>query len=57
MYRLVLPERQMELPDVKLSVGKGAFYPTVVGHFGDKERTLILLSPRYKSHESEFAAA
>lgn len=54
---LVLPERQMEMPDVKLSVGKGAFYPTVVGHFGDKERTLILLSPRYKGHEPEFGAA
>lgn len=54
---LVLAEREMEMPDVSLSVGRGAFYPTVVGHFGDKERTLILLSPRYKSHEAEFGAA
>jgi hypothetical protein len=54
---LVLGERTMEMPDAPLSVGRGAFYPTVVGHFGEKERTLILLSPRYKGHEAEFAAA
>jgi hypothetical protein len=54
---LVLAEREMEMPDARLSVGRGAFYPTVVGHFDDKERTLILLSPRYKGHEAEFAAA
>jgi hypothetical protein len=40
-----------------LSVGCGAFYPTVIGHFGEKERTLILLSPRYRGHEAEFGAA
>ncbi|HEY5551934.1 MAG TPA: hypothetical protein VIK52_08595 [Opitutaceae bacterium] len=54
---LVLAPREMEMPDAPLSVGRGAFYPTVVGHFGEKERTLILLSPRYKGHEVEFGAA
>ena len=54
---LVLAPREMEMPDARLSVGCGAFYPTVVGHFGEKERTLILLSPRYKGHEAEFGAA
>jgi hypothetical protein len=54
---LVLAPCEMEMPDAPLSVGCGAFYPTVVGHFGEKERTLILLSPRYRGHEAEFGAA
>lgn len=54
---LVLPEKQLTLPDVPMSVGRGAFYPTVVGQFGEKEHTLLLLSPRYRGHEEEFGAA
>ena len=51
---LVLHEKRLTLPDVPLSVGRGAFYPTVVGRFGEKEHTLLLLSPRYRGHEAEF---
>ena len=54
---LVLGEKELAIPDAPLSVGRGAFYPTVIGHFGEKERTLILLSPRYKGHEMELGAA
>jgi len=54
---LVLGEKKLTLPDVPLSVGRGAFYPTVVGQFGEKEHTVLLLSPRYRGHEAEFGAA
>ena len=54
---LVFAEKQTELPDVPLAVGRGAVYPTVVGTFGDKEKAVLLMSPRYKGHEAELARA
>ena len=54
---LVLPEKQVVLPDRPLAVGRGLFYPTVEATVGDEERTIILLPPRYKGHEEEFARA
>lgn len=54
---LFLPAKQAVLPDVKLAVGRGAFYPTVEGTFGEKERTVLTLPPRYRKHEEQFARA
>jgi len=54
---LVLPEKQVELPELPLAVGRGLFYPTIVATDGDNERTVVLLPPRYKGHEAEFARA
>lgn len=54
---LVLPERQVELPDHPLAVGRGLFFPTIEATVGDDERTIILLPPRYKGHEEAFARA
>jgi hypothetical protein len=60
---LFLPERSVELPEVKLAVGRGALYPTVVGWLPradgaePEEKTLLVLSPRYKGHEAAFARA
>lgn len=54
---LVLPEKQVELPDQPLAVGRGLFYPTIEAKIGEEERTIILLPPRYKGHEAEFARA
>ncbi|HLP09066.1 MAG TPA: hypothetical protein VK178_12940 [Opitutaceae bacterium] len=54
---LVLPEKQVELPDHPLAVGRGCFYPTIEATVGDEERTIILLPPRYKGHEDAFARA
>lgn len=60
---LFLPERSVELPEVKLAVGRGAFYPTVVGWLPrddgaePDEKTLLVLPPRYKGHEAAFARA
>ena len=54
---LVLPEKQVELPELPLEVGRGLFYPTIVAIDGDNERTVVLLPPRYKGHEDAFARA
>lgn len=54
---LVLPERQVELPEHPLAVGRGLFYPTIEATVGEKERTIILLPPRYRGHEEAFARA
>ncbi len=54
---LVLPERQVELPDHPLAVGRGLFFPTIEATIGEDERTIILLPPRYKGHEEAFARA
>lgn len=54
---LVLPERQVELPDYPLAVGRGLFYPTIEATVGEEECTIILLPPRYRGHEEAFARA
>ncbi|HLP00668.1 MAG TPA: hypothetical protein VK163_01490 [Opitutaceae bacterium] len=54
---LVLPEKQIELADQPLAVGRGLFYPTIEATVGDGERTIILLPPRYKGHEDALARA
>jgi hypothetical protein len=54
---LVFPEKQIELPDHPLAVGRGLFYPTIEATVGDEERTIILLPPRYKGHEDALARA
>ncbi len=54
---LVLPEKQVELPNQPLAVGRGLFFPTIEATVGDEERTIILLPPRYKGHEDAFARA
>ena len=54
---LVLPEREVAVPDEGLVVGRGVFYSEVLGHDAkaDKSRTLLLLPPRYLGHEELFA--
>lgn len=54
---LFLPPKQAALPDVKFAVGRGAFYPTLEGTFGEKEKTVLTLPPRYRGHEAAFGAA
>ena len=54
---LVLPEKQVELSDHPLAVGRGLFYPTIEATIGEEERTIILLPPRYRGHEEAFARA
>ncbi|MDQ5978274.1 MAG: hypothetical protein QG602_1248 [Verrucomicrobiota bacterium] len=54
---LVLPVREVPVPREGLVVGKGVFYSEVLGHDpkADKNRTLLLLPPRYLGHEELFA--
>lgn len=54
---LVLPVREVSVPREGLVVGKGVFYSEVLGHDpkSDKNRTLLLLPPRYLGHEELFA--
>jgi hypothetical protein len=53
----VLPEREVSVPRDGLVVGRGVFYSEVLGHDAkaDKNRTLLLLPPRYLGHEELFA--
>ena len=54
---LVLPERSVVVPREGLVVGHGVFYSEVLGfdQTADKNRTLLLLPPRYVGHEELFA--
>jgi hypothetical protein len=54
---LVLPERTIEIPRDGLTVGKGVFYSEVLGFdpAAARNRTLLLLPPRYRGHEELFA--
>ncbi len=54
---LVLPLREVPVPREGLVVGKGVFYSEVLGHDAktDRNRTLLLLPPRYLGHEELFA--
>ena len=54
---LVMPEREVVVPREGLVVGRGVFYSEVLGHDAksDKDRTLLLLPPRYLGHEELFA--
>lgn len=54
---LVLAEQTIEVPREGLVVGKGIFYSEVLGFDpeADKNRTLLLLPPRYVGHEELLA--
>lgn len=50
---LVLPQRALELPDGRYAPGRGLFYSEVLRLEGDEAKTLLLLPPRYRGHETE----
>lgn len=54
---LVLPVREVPVPREGLVVGRGVFFSEVLGHDpkADRNRTLLLLPPRYLGHEELFA--
>jgi hypothetical protein len=53
---LVMPERSLTLPAGKYGVGKGAFFSEILQLDGDNTRIVMLLPPRYRSHEYELVA-
>lgn len=54
---LFLAQREVPVPREGLVVGRGVFYSEVLGHDAktDKNRTLLLLPPRYLGQEELFA--
>ncbi len=53
---LVLSPRSLTLPPGIYAVGKGLFYSEIVRMAGQQSRPVLLLPPRYRSHEAELAA-
>jgi len=52
---LFLQKRTQPLAAAKLAVGCGLFYPAIMTVDGGREKSLLLLPPRYKGHEQEVA--
>jgi MFS family permease len=50
---LVLPPRTLELPEGNYAPGRGLFYSEILRIEGEETRTMILLPPRYRGHETE----
>ena len=50
---LVLPKRTLVLPAGNYEAGRGVFYSEILRVEGDSAKTIILLPPRYRSHEEE----
>ena len=53
---LVLPERSLTLPAGKYGVGQGVFFSEILQIEGDYAKIVLLLPPRYRSHEYELVA-
>jgi hypothetical protein len=51
---LVLPSRQLILPEGTYAIGRGLFYPEVVRVEGEANSTILTLPPRYCGHEEAF---
>lgn len=52
---LILPQRTLQLPAGEYAVARGLFYSEIVRVEGSKNRSVMLLPPRYRSHEAELA--
>jgi hypothetical protein len=50
---LVLPPRTLELPEGNHAVGCGLLYCEIIRVEGDEAKTVILLPPRYRGHETD----
>ncbi|MCU0783671.1 MAG: hypothetical protein MUF81_06405 [Verrucomicrobia bacterium] len=50
---LVLPPRTLELPEGNYAPGRGLFYSEILRIEGEDAKTMILLPPRYRGHETE----
>ncbi len=53
---LFLPQRTLVLPFGNYAVGRGLFYPEIIRTEQDVEKTMLILPPRYRSHEESLAA-
>ena len=53
---LILPPRTLVLPEGKYCVGQGAFFSEIHRLEGDDTKDVILLPPRYRTHEEQLAS-
>ncbi len=54
---LVMKPRTLTLPAGTYAVGRGLFYPEIMRVEGENTRTMLVLPPRYRSHEEAVNAA
>lgn len=54
---LVLPKKVLVLPEGRYAVGRGLFYPEIMKVEGEDTKTVFILPPRYKGHETDLARA
>ena len=52
---LILPPRELILPPGNYAIGRGLVYPEVMAVDGQSTRTILELSPRYRTHEEKLA--
>jgi hypothetical protein len=52
---LILPTRELILPPGNYAIGRGLVYPELMQVEGQSTRTILDLSPRYRTHEAELA--
>jgi hypothetical protein len=50
---LVLRQRMLELPEGNYAPGRGLFYSEILRIEGEETKTMILLPPRYRGHETQ----
>jgi len=53
---LFLPERQLAIPAASYAVGKGLIYSEIIKIEGNHTACVMLLPPRYRTHEAELSA-
>ena len=53
---LIFPARKLVLPEAKYAVGTGMFFSEILQLDGENSRIVLLLPPRYRSHENELVA-
>jgi len=54
---LILPQRALTLPPGEYAVAKGLLYSEIARVEGSSLRSMLLLPPRYRSHEEELVSA
>ena len=54
---LFLAKRKLTLPAGQYAVGRGLFYPEIMQVDGEEEKTMLVLPPRYRTHEAAIAEA
>jgi hypothetical protein len=54
---LVMPRRQLDLPEGTYAVGRGLLHPDISRVDGEELEAMLTLPPRYRGHEEELSDA